>query len=138
MRSRVKSGSCVVAKPRRKTASRGKRRQRTGSRITMTTGLRRPLQSMDFNLAFVPKISSRKSVDLAAQVTLGPQMLSGFLTTTFAPLKSEAKKARLISVGLGGPLRSCYRLKYANSARKKPGGYPWMWRSEIGRTPFDF
>ena len=72
---------------------------------------------MDFNLAFGAKLAPLKSVDLAAQVILGPQQLSGFLKTTLAPLKSEAKKARLISVGLGGPLRSCYRLKYANSAR---------------------
>ena len=72
---------------------------------------------MDFNLAFVPKLALLKSVDLAAQVTLGPQQLSGFLTTTLAPLKSEATLAPLKSVGLGGPLRSCYKLKYANSAR---------------------
>ena len=72
---------------------------------------------MDFNLAYVPKLAPLKSVDLAAQVILGPQQLSGFLKTTLAPLKSEATLAPLKSVGLGGPLRSCYGLKYANSAR---------------------
>ena len=72
---------------------------------------------MDFNLAFGAKLAPLKSVDLAAQVTLGPHLPLGLLTTTLAPLKSEATLAPLKSVGLGGPLRSCYGLKYANSAR---------------------